>query len=223
MNIIGLPLIYICYRFWQFSKIMPADLPAISSEDHSRMISYSNWALLIIVVTFLLSIGLAGLKISKQSLLIANGPALIGIAIAAYFDIQAEKIKRLGKAGNLTEVSGRPASVIVSIILFGIFALAGTLLLIANPKSNIFFFMVSWVVLSLIAAIALCLKTKWARIYSSVLIGLLGLFYLVVTVLSLVRKNYSGINIMFIVFCLLCWWGYCLAYGKAASDYFSRS
>jgi hypothetical protein len=90
MNIIGLPFIYICYRFWQFSKIMPADLPAISSEEHSKMNSYSNWALFVIVGAFFLTIGLeAGFKISKQSLLIANGPALIGIAIAAYLYIQA--------------------------------------------------------------------------------------------------------------------------------------
>src|SRR5688572_1234026 len=155
MNVIGLPIIYICYRFWQFSKILPGDLPAISSEDHSRMNSYNNWALFVILGAFFLTIGLeAGFKISKQSLLIANVPALIGIAIAAYLDVQAEKIKRLGRAGILTEVSGRPASVIISIIIFGLFVLAGTLLSINNLQSNILFF-VAWAVLSLIAFIGL--------------------------------------------------------------------
>jgi hypothetical protein len=102
------------------------------------------------------------------------------------------------------------------------FVLVGILLLISNLQSKIFVFMMgSLAILSLIAVISLYIKTKWARVYSSVLIGLLGLFYLVGTVLSLVRQNDSGTHVMFIAFCLFFWWCCSLAFGKAASDYFS--
>lgn len=94
MNIIGLPLIYLVFRYWSFSKIMPFDLPGVSSEEYEQMISYSKKALWIIAAFFLLALG-----VGTQSLPISNGVALIGIAIAVYFDLRAEGIKRRGKVG----------------------------------------------------------------------------------------------------------------------------
>ncbi len=227
MSIIGLPLIYIAYRYWSFLKITPSEVSALTGDEREMMVVFSRNSLFILVGVLVLSLGVEFLyELSKQQPLVSNIPALIGIVVAVFFDQKAEALNRKGRAGSLANRDDRPASVLVSIIIFGLFALTGVVVLIQNHSSNILFLIGQLFLptLPLVALVGLHLRKNWARIYSSVLIGSIGILYLIVGVLSLMkRQDQFVIGLSFSVFCLFCWWFYAIALGKRSKFYFLGS
>jgi NADH:ubiquinone oxidoreductase subunit K len=121
----------------------------------------------------------------------------------------------------------RPASVITTLILFGLFILMGILTVVKNSPAELGSLLAgsAMPVLFLIGWIGVFLKKNWARIYSTVLIVLFGVLMLALPFINKAEQNQQNelIVLMLIMFAFLAWWAYSLCLGKPSKEHFQSS
>ncbi len=118
----------------------------------------------------------------------------------------------------------RPASVITTLILFGLFILIGILTVLKNSPTELGAFVASAAIpaLFLIGWVGVFLKKNWARIYSSILIFLFGLMMLALPFINKAEQNQKTelIGLMLVVCAFSAWWAFSLGKGKASKEHF---
>lgn len=118
----------------------------------------------------------------------------------------------------------KPASVVATLILFGLFILMGVLTVVKNSPTDFGGLLagLAMPILFLIAWIGVFLKKGWARIYSTVLIILFALLMLVLPFLDKGEQQpiIEQVVFMAIMDAFLAWWAYSLCLGKASIEYF---
>jgi putative Mn2+ efflux pump MntP len=121
----------------------------------------------------------------------------------------------------------RPASVVTTLILFGLFILMGILTVVKNSPAETGALLAgsAMPILFLIGWLGVFLKKNWARIYSTVLIVLFGLIMLVLPFINKAEQNQKNelIILMVIMFAFMAWWAYSLCMGKASREHFQGS
>lgn len=118
----------------------------------------------------------------------------------------------------------RPASVITTLVLFGLFPLMGALTVIKNAPTELGTLLAgsAMPILFLVGWAGVFLKKNWARIYSSVLIVLFGLLILALPLINKAEQNQQNelVVLMATIFALCVWWAYNLYMSKASKEYF---
>lgn len=118
----------------------------------------------------------------------------------------------------------RPASVITTLILFGLFIILGILTLVKNAPLEVAALFAGSImpILFLTGWVGVFLKKNWARIYSAVLIFLFGLLMLALPFINKAEQNQRDemLILMVVVFAFMSWWAFSLLKGKASKEYF---
>ena len=118
----------------------------------------------------------------------------------------------------------RPASVIATLVLFGLFVLMGILTVVKNSPTELGALLAgsAMPILFLIGWLGIFLKKNWARIYSTVLIVLFGLIMLALPFINKAEQNQQNelIVLMVLMFSFMAWWAYSLCLGKASREHF---
>jgi len=121
----------------------------------------------------------------------------------------------------------RPASVITTLILFGLFVVLGVLTLLKNAPTGLgpllagslmpLLFVIGW--------LGVFLKKNWARVFSTVMIFIMAFLMLALPFLNNGDKhqNLELIIFMIIVVVFMFWWAYSLCMGKASRNHFQGS
>ncbi len=121
----------------------------------------------------------------------------------------------------------RPASVITTLVLFGLFVLLGVLTVVKNLPTEFGALLAGLLmpVLFFIGWIGVFIAKSWARLYSTALISLFSLMMIVLPFTYKVDQSQKNEQIIFMVimFSFMAWWAYSLGMGKKSREYFKNS
>lgn len=121
----------------------------------------------------------------------------------------------------------RPASVITTLILFGLFVLMGILTVVKNAPAELGAILAgsAMPILFLVGWLGVFLKKNWARIYSTLLIILFGFLMLALPFINKSEQSQQNelFVLMVIMFSFMAWWAYSLCLGKASREHFLSS
>jgi len=151
------PFVLLAVRLSHFSQLTVNDLPSLSEDDLQRMRRSSQVALILMAVFSGLSFVPYGCIAGDDARFWAFGITCVGLAIAAVFDLKAERIKRRGLPGTALGFNDEPRwyHVVIAVMLPYVALPWGIVNLVRGRKRSGFILVVIPAVLFLFALITI--------------------------------------------------------------------